>query len=145
VAQLHEAVAQGAALVAVGGVVRAVRQLVGIAGEVVQLLFASRVVHVDEPLGADAAVQVLAEQPSAVPGAMQPGGDGGVTVESWKPPDGWSGWFVHTPVEWEYSPVKMLDRLGQHNGLDAKPFVNSMPLATSWDSTVGMAHSVSKR
>jgi hypothetical protein len=36
-------------------------------------------------------------------------------------------------------------RLGQHNGFDTYPFENSIPLATSSDWTVGIAHNVSYR
>ena len=39
----------------------------------------------------------------------------------------------------------MLERLGQHTGLETYPFEKLTPFATSSDRTVGMAHSVSKR
>ena len=41
--------------------------------------------------------------------------------------------------------MRMLERLGQHTGLETYPFENSIPFATSSDRTVGMAQSVSQR
>ena len=39
----------------------------------------------------------------------------------------------------------MVARLGQHSGLTAKYSSKVIPLSTSWDCTVSMAHSVSHR
>ena len=32
------------------------------------------------------------------------------------------GSFVHTPVSWEYRPVRIVDRLGQHTGFETNAF-----------------------
>src|SRR5207247_3823477 len=48
-------------------------------------------------------------------------------------------------VECEYSPVRMLARLGQQSELTTNMFVKSTPCSTSSDRTFGMAHRVSHR
>ncbi|MCI0636163.1 MAG: hypothetical protein L0206_19950 [Actinobacteria bacterium] len=35
--------------------------------------------------------------------------------------------FVYTPVEWEYRPVRIVERLGQQTGLTTYAFVNVTP------------------
>jgi hypothetical protein len=48
-------------------------------------------------------------------------------------------------VEWEYSPVRIVERLGQQSEFTTNPFVNVIPLLASVVRTVGMCASSSKR
>src|SRR6266508_1248560 len=59
------------------------------------------------------------------------------------PPCG--GVFFRTPVVWEYWPLRMLARLGQHSGFTTKLLVKVIPWPTSSDCTSGIASSVSHR
>src|SRR5438132_5340016 len=65
------------------------------------------------------------------------------SLKAWKPP--WGPTSEYTPVECEYSPVRMVARLGQHRELTRKALANVMPWATRSRCTIGMAHSVSHR
>jgi hypothetical protein len=53
--------------------------------------------------------------------------------------------FEYTPVLCEYSPVRIVERLGQHSGFTTKAFGKSIPLATSWLCTIGICPSSSQR
>jgi hypothetical protein len=53
--------------------------------------------------------------------------------------------FVYTPVEWEYWPVSMVAREGQHSGLLTKPLENVTPRPASSLYTTGIDHRVSQR
>src|SRR2546421_11412117 len=65
------------------------------------------------------------------------------SLKAWKPP--WGPTSEYTPVECEYSPVRMVARLGQHKELTRKALANVMPWATRSRCTIGMAHSGSHR
>jgi hypothetical protein len=76
---------------------------------------------------------------------LRPGAS--IVDSSWwkagKPPSG--GPFVYTPVEWEYCPVRIDVRLGQHSEFTTNPLEKVTPWLTNAVWTLGIAHRVSHR